>query len=257
MTCFAEETYTFKHGFDYDYPPYSYLNDQGEMGGFDLEVCQAVCAYWGWNYEAVPFAWDSKDAELNSGSCDCIWSGFTVNGREDDYTWSVPYSDNTQVILTLADSGIKTLEDLAGKIIGVQTATSAYDMLMGDQAELAATFAEVVVSETYTMAITDLLAGAIDAIAIDITTCQFNIANNDNPEQFYVLEDVLGTEQYAAGFRVGDTELRDKVNEALIALAKDGTIEKIAASNPEYAEIEKYLTLTAANADAVAASLTK
>ena len=257
MSCFAEETFTFKHGFDYDYPPYSYLNDEGEMGGFDIEVCQAVCAYWGWNYEAVPFAWDSKDAELGSGSCDCIWSGFTVNGREDDYTWSIPYSDNTQVILTLAGSGITTLADLAGKIVGVQTATSAFDLLLDGQAELAATFGGLVVSETYTMAITDLLAGAIDAIAIDITTCQFNISNNDHPEQFYVLEEVLGTEQYAAGFRIPDVELRDKVNEALIALAKDGTIEKIAASKPEYADILLYLSLNAETADELAASLAK
>ena len=78
-----EAEFTFKQGFDLDYPPYSYINDAGETGGFDVELAQAVCDYYGWTYEAVPFNWDAKDAELNAGSCDCIWSGFTKDGRED------------------------------------------------------------------------------------------------------------------------------------------------------------------------------
>ena len=75
------ETFVFKHGFDLDYPPYSFIGEDGQIGGFDVEVAQAVCDYYGWEYEAVPFNWDAKDAELNAGSCDCIWSGFTMNGR--------------------------------------------------------------------------------------------------------------------------------------------------------------------------------
>lgn len=170
--------YTFKHGFDLDYPPYSYLKDDGSVGGFDVELCQAVCAYLGWGYEAVPFNWDAKDMELNAGSCDCIWSGFTKEGREDDYTWGITYSNNTQGIMVASDSGIKTLADLSGKIVGVQTATSAADMLEDSQADLAATFADLKIYETYTIAYNDLKAGAIDAIAIDMTAGSFLIAND-------------------------------------------------------------------------------
>lgn len=168
--------FVFKHGFDLDYPPYSYLKDDGTVGGFDVELCQAVCAYLGWEYQAVPFNWDAKDAELNSGSCDCIWSGFTVEGREDDYCWSMAYSNNTQVILVAGDSGIKSLSDLAGKKVGVQTATSAYDLLQEDQAELAGTFGDLLVYETYTIAFNDLEAGAVDAIAIDQPVAQYLIS---------------------------------------------------------------------------------
>ena len=170
--------FTFKHGFDLDYPPYSYLQDDGSVGGFDVELCQAVCAYLGWGYEAVPFNWDAKDMELNAGSCDCIWSGFTKEGREDDYTWGITYSNNTQGIMVASDSGIETLADLSGKIVGVQTATSAADMLEDSQAELAATFADLKIYETYTIAFNDLKAGAIDAIAIDMTAGSFLIAND-------------------------------------------------------------------------------
>ncbi len=173
----GDPSYTFKHGFDLDYPPYSYLQDDGSVGGFDVELCQAVCEYMGWGYEAVPFNWDAKDLELNAGSCDCIWSGFTKEGREDDYEWGITYSNNTQGILVAADSGIKTLDDLKGKKVGVQTATSAYDMLEDSRADLAATFEELKIYETYTIAFNDLKAGAIDAIAIDMTAGTFLVAN--------------------------------------------------------------------------------
>ena len=176
----GDSSFTFKHGFDLDYPPYSFLQDDGSVGGFDVELCQAVCDYLGWGYESVPFNWDAKDMELNAGSCDCIWSGFTKEGREDDYAWGITYSNNTQGILVPGDSDIKTLADLSGKIVGVQTATSAYDMLQDSQKELADTFAELKVYETYTIAYNDLKAGAIDAIAIDMTAGSFLITDNNS-----------------------------------------------------------------------------
>ena len=174
----GDPAYTFIHGFDLDYPPYSYLQDDGSVGGFDVELCQAVCEYLGWQYKPLPFNWDAKDAELNAGSCDCIWSGFTKEGREDDYCWGITYSNNTQGILVGSNSGIKTLADLKGKTVGVQTATSAMDLLEGDRKDLADTFKELKVYETYTIAYADLKAGAIDAIAIDMTAGSFLIASD-------------------------------------------------------------------------------
>lgn len=233
------EGFVFKHGFDLDYPPYSYITDDGSNGGFDVEMAQAVCEYYGWTYEPVPFNWDAKDAELNAGSCDCIWSGFTVNGREDDYLWSKAYSDNTQMIMVSSDSDIKTLADLAGRAVGVQTSTSAYDLLNDaeGQAELAATFGSLEVYDTYTIAFNDLKAGAIDAIAIDVTSGNFLMSGEEGYE---FLEEELGSEQYAIGFRMEDTELRDLVEAALDALVADGTYDEI---GQKYPEIYDYLCL--------------
>ncbi len=233
------EGYVFKHGFDLDYRPYSFFDDNGETGGFDVELAQAVCDFYGWEYKAVPFNWDSKDAELQAGSCDCIWSGFTINGREDDYLWSMPYSDNTQKIMVKKDSGIATLADLAGKKVGVQTATSAYDLLNAEdgQKALMDTFEVLNVYDTYTIAITDLNAGAIDAVAVDVTRAQEAMAEDDS---LVCLDEDLGSEQYGIGFRKDDTELCDLVNAALTALADDGVVAKIAANYPE---IEEYITL--------------
>ncbi len=228
----AEDTFVFKHGFDLDYPPYSYINDEGETNGFDVEMAKAVCDYYGWTYEPVPFNWDAKDLELNAGSCDCIWSGFTINGREDDYLWSIAYSDNTQKIMVKNDSGIETLADLAGKVVGVQTATSAYDLLNDEegQAELCSTFKSLEVYETYTIAFNDLKAGAVDALAIDVTSGNFLMSGQ---EGYKFLDEDLGSEQYGIGFRKDDVELRDKVNAALEALVEDGTYDKIGQKYPE------------------------
>ena len=94
------------------------------------------------------------------------------------YAWGITYSSNTQMIMVASNSGIKTLDDLAGKNVGVQISTSAAEMLEGDRADLAATFGDLKIYDTYTVAYNDLKAGAIDAIAIDVTAGSYLIAND-------------------------------------------------------------------------------
>ena len=92
----ADGTTTFTVGFDAEYPPYGYMDDEtGDYTGFDLELAEAVCEIYDWKLVKTPINWDAKDTELNSGAIDCIWNGCTMNGREDDYTWSDPYVDNS------------------------------------------------------------------------------------------------------------------------------------------------------------------
>jgi polar amino acid transport system substrate-binding protein len=244
-TAKAEATFTFKHGFDKDFPPYSYIDDNGETTGLDVELAKAVCEYYGWNYEPVPINWDAKDAELKSGSIDCIWSGFTKTPeREKSYLFSETYSINKQMIMVKADSDIKTLADLAGKKVGVQSSTSADEMLQapveeGGRADLAETFEALMPYDTYTNAINDLIAGAIDAIAIDVTTGDYQMTK---VEGLAYLDEEMGDEVYAIGFRPEDEDLCEQINEALKALAADGTMEKI-ASQDKYAEIYENLTM--------------
>ena len=87
-------------GFDSEFPPYGYKDDKGEYVGFDLDLAQEVCNRNNWTLVKQPIDWDAKDSELSSGTIDCIWNGFTINGREDKYLWSKPYIDNKQVIVT-------------------------------------------------------------------------------------------------------------------------------------------------------------
>jgi polar amino acid transport system substrate-binding protein len=235
----AEETFTFKHGYDKDFPPYSYIGDDGETTGFDVELAKAVCELNGWNYEGVAINWDAKDAELESGSIDCIWSGFTKSpDREPKFAWSDPYSVNTIKIMVLEGSDIKSTDDLAGKKVGVQGSTSAQEMLETPNAEggaedLMKTFASFEKYDTYTVAVNDLKAGAIDAIAIDVTTGDYQMTK---VEGLAYLDGDVCQEVYAIGFRTDDTELRDQVNAALKTLAENGKMDEIGQKYPEIYE---------------------
>ena len=232
---------TFTVGFDAEYPPYGYMDDDGEYTGFDLELAQAVCDLEGWTLVKKPINWDSKDMDLNSGSIDCIWNGFTMNGREDDYTFSTPYVDNSQVIVVAENSGIEKLSDLSGKTVGVQAASAALDLLNseeeGGQKALADTFGSLNEFADYNTAFTELQAGALDALAIDIGVAKYQI--NSRGDGYKILDETLNTEQYAIGFKKGNTELCDKVNADLEKLAEDGTVEKLA----EKYEIADMVTL--------------
>ncbi|MBC5687597.1 amino acid ABC transporter substrate-binding protein [Mediterraneibacter sp. NSJ-55] len=230
---------TFVVGFDAEYPPYGYMDDNGEYTGFDLELAQAVCDIEGWELEKKPINWDSKDMELNSGSIDCIWNGFTMNGREDDYTFSTPYVDNSQVIVVSESAGIENLEDLAGKVVGVQAASAALDVLNGDQKTLADTFASLNEFADYNTAFTELQAGALDALAIDIGVAKYQI--NSRGDGYVILDETLNKEQYAIGFKKGNDELCEKVNADLQTLTNDGTVAKLA----EKYEIADMVTLKA------------
>ncbi len=222
------ETTEFKVGFDAEYPPYGYMDDDGSYTGFDLELAAAVCDYWDWEIKYVPIDWDSKDNELSSGMIDCIWSGFTINGREDDYTWSDPYVENSQVVVVAEDSGIDDLSGLADKVVAVQADSAALSLLQDEegQKELADTFKELREFGDYNTAFAELLAGTVDAVAMDIGVAKYQLQSRG--EGYKMLDEYLNEEQYGIGFRKGDTELRDSVQEAIDSLKKDGTFDQLA-----------------------------
>lgn len=220
---------TFTVGFDAEYPPYGYMDENGEYTGFDLELAQAVCDLEGWELVKQPIVWDNKDNELNSGSIDCIWNGFTMDSREDDYAWSDPYVDNSQVIVVSADAGINQLSDLNGKVVGVQAASAALAVLQDEEQQkaLADTFGKLQEFADYNTAFAELEAGSVNAIAMDIGVAQYQIDSRD-VGKFIILDEHLNSEQYAIGFALDNTELRDTVNKDLHTLKENGTFDELA-----------------------------
>lgn len=217
-------------GFDAEYPPYGYKDDNGEYVGFDLDLAQEVCARNGWELVKQPIDWDSKDMELNSGSIDCIWNGFTMTGREDDYTWSKPYVDNSIVVVVKEGSGIEKKEDLAGKVVAVQADSSGLAALTDEEdneenLKLAASFSDLQQVADYNTAFMNLEAGAVDAIVVDIGVADYQLESRTG---FVMLDDKIRTEQYAVGFKLGNEELRDQVQSTLDEMVKDGTFDDIA-----------------------------
>lgn len=222
---------TFTLGFDASFPPYGYKDDSGNYIGFDLDLAAEVCTRNGWKLVLKPIDWDSKDLELNSGSIDCIWSGFTINGREDKYTWTEPYVKNSQVFVVKKDSGIADLAGLKGKTVLVQADSSALAALTDEtntkNLALEATFKALNQVPDYLTAFMSLDSGAGDAIAMDIGVAEYMIKQRGG--NYTILsEAITDAEQYGVGFKLGNTELRDEVQKALDAMAKDGTVKKIA-----------------------------
>jgi len=216
-------------GFDAEFPPYGYKDEEtGEYVGFDLDLAEEVCKRRGWTLKKQPIAWDSKDMELDSDSIDCIWNGFTINGREDDYTWSEPYIDNSQVVLVNKNSDINKLSDLAGKIVVVQSDSSALAALTGEGATeenkaLAKSFGQLQQVADYNSAIMNLESGAVDAICIDFGIANYQLSKHS--DTLRLLEEKVSTEQYGIGFKLS---LRDQIQQTLNEMEEDGTIVKIA-----------------------------
>ena len=211
-------------GFDQDFPPMGFVGDNGEYTGFDLDLAKEVASRLGLEYKAQPIAWDSKDMELESGNIDCIWNGFTITGREDDYTWTTPYMANKQVFVVANDSDIKSQADLVGKVVEVQADSSAEAALKENQ-DLANTFGQLLTTPDYNTAFMDLEQGAVDAVAMDVIVAGYQIKQRN--ADFKILDDSLYEEEYGIGFKKGNTELRDKVQGALEEMAADGTLAKI------------------------------
>lgn len=220
---------TFVVGFDQDFPPFGYVGDDGQFTGFDIELAVECAKRMGVEIKLQPIDWDAKDMELVSGTIDCIWNGFTITGREDDYTWTDPYMDNSQVVVVRTDSGITSLADLAGKIVEVQKESSAQSALEDDEDEamvtLLGSFGEFRTIGDYNTAMMDLESGAVDAIAMDIFVAKDQLKDKDGT--MVILDEQISTEQYAIGFKKGNTELRDKVQDTLMDMVEDGTFAEI------------------------------
>lgn len=225
---------TFIMGVDPEYPPFSYLGDDGKFTGFDVEICQAVCDELGWDLKVFGVNWDQKLAQLDSNECDCIWSGMTIldSMKDAGYVISKPYYDNTQVIMVKEGSDIKSSADLAGKSVAVQLGTSGESLLSegGDLESLAKTFGSLMTCDSFLKCFTELGGGAVDAVIVDKPVATSYVQQNAG---FTILDEELGAEQYGIAFRSGDQELCDTVQAAVQKIVDNGTYAKIAEKYPD------------------------
>ncbi len=215
-------------GFDQDFPPYGYVGDNGEFTGFDLELAQKVCEMEGWEYKPEAIAWDSKDAQLNSGQITCIWNGFTIEGREGDYAFTDPYMENRQVIVVAANSPVKKLADLKDKTVVTQADSAALELLSeeGSQADLGKTFKALNTIGEYNTAFMSLQTGEYDAVACDYPVAVFNIGSS---KDYRILDEPLNSEHFGVGFANTDEgkKLAATVQKDLQKLDADGFVKQL------------------------------
>lgn len=214
----------FTVGFDQEFPPMGFVGDDGQFTGFDLDLAKEVASRLGLEFVPQPINWDAKDMELDSGNIDCIWNGFTMQGREDAYTWVGPYMANNQVFVVNADSDIASKADLAGKAVEVQKDSSGLAALQ-DDAELSASFGSMTEVADYNTALMDLESGACDAVCMDSIVAGYQIKSSG--KDMKILDDTLSAEEYGIGFKKGEDELAKAVQDTLMEMKDDGTVAKI------------------------------
>lgn len=231
---------TFVVGFS-EFPPFGYKDAHGDYIGFDLDLAKEVAKRNNWTFKAQPIIdWESKEVELNANEMDCIWSEFTIDGREDQYTWSNPYFNNSQVIVVKSDSGIDSSDDLNGKVVEVQSESSAYNAIQNNKT-LNESIAEVNQVGDYDTALMDLGSGVCDAVVMDYPTANYRITEKFHDHGFKILDEHVAHEKYGVAFKKGNDELKDQVQKTLDEMFKDGTVDRIAQNYTDYGIHEQLL----------------
>lgn len=219
---------TFILGLDDSFPPLGFRDDANNIVGYDIDLGKEVASRLGVEFKAQPIDWSAKEQELATGQIDCIWNGFTMTEeRKEALSFTEAYLDNAQVLIVQKDSGIKTLADMKGKVIGVQSGSSAQEAVDGNP-EFKAGLKKIVEFKDNIVALNDLEIGGVDGVVMDSVVGNYSIAQTGKP--FEAVEEALSTEEYGVAFRKGDVKLRDEVQKILKEMEADGTVEKISNS---------------------------
>ena len=237
-------------GVDDTFAPMGFLDENNELTGFDIDMANAVGEKLGIPVTFQTIEWSMKEQELNQGNIDLIWNGYSVTEeRKQEVLFTNPYLDNKQVVVVMADSGIESLEDLAGKVVAAQEDSSAVEAIdshpdlagkvvaaqedssaveaIDSHPDLAATFGDRPEFATNDMAIMDMEAGRSDAVVADSVLLDYVISHKEDPSQYRILEEDLGSEEFAVGVRKEDTALAEAINEAFAELKEDGTAAEL------------------------------
>ena len=213
-------------GLDDNFPPMGFRDEKNELVGFDIDMAREVAKRANIEVEFKPIDWNAKEAELLGKRVDALWNGLTIlEERKEKILFSDPYMVNKQIIIVKAGSDIKGKADMAGKVVGAQEGSSAVTAMAKDK-ELSDKFKETKLFGDNIAALMDLEAGRLDVVVVDEVVGRYLV--NKKPDNYTVLADDFGTEDYGVGFRKDDEATRNKVNDVITEMKKDGKAAEIA-----------------------------
>lgn len=214
-------------GYDNTYFPMGYLDENGDTVGFDVDLATEVFKKLNIDVKFQSIDWSMKETELNSGNIDAIWNGYSLTEkRKQKISYTDAYMKNTQLIVTLKDSNIKTKVDLKDKVVGTQQGSAGLEALEKDTEILNNLDGSPILYDTFDKVFRDLEAGRIDALVGDETLVRYYISKKGE-EKYKILDDDFGTEDYVVAFRKDDTELRDKVNNTINEIKENKNFDEI------------------------------
>ncbi len=211
-------------GLDDTFPPMGFRSSNGEIVGFDIDLAKEVAKRMGVELVIKPVEWSTVILSLNKGDIDMIWNGMTVTPeRAKQINFSSVYLKNRLVVVVPQGSRVKSMSDLAGKIVGVQLGSSNEAALT--KSAIGKKIKNIRKYDVNAAALVDLKAKRVDAVALDEIVARYYISSNN--ENFIVLNEEITNEDYAVGFRKKDKALLNEVNRILAEMKKDGTAAKI------------------------------
>ncbi|CAG9609854.1 amino acid ABC transporter substrate-binding protein [Pseudoneobacillus rhizosphaerae] len=211
-------------GIDDKFAPLGFRDENNEIVGFDIDYAKAAIEKMNKEVVFQPIDWSSKESELNSGRIDLIWNGYTITDeRKEKVLFTKPYLKNAQVVMTRSDSSIFKMKDLSGKVVGVQSLSSASDALNAN--EIASKIKTVTEFKDNVFALSDLKIGRIDAVIIDQIVAEYYMTKEQ--DTYKILDESLAPEEYGIGVKKGNEDLLTELQKALDELNKDGTATKI------------------------------
>ncbi|UUX34480.1 amino acid ABC transporter substrate-binding protein [Fundicoccus culcitae] len=224
-------------GFDDTFAPFGFKNDEGEYVGFDLELAAEVFNRMGVEYSFQPIDWSMKETELNTGNIDMIWNGYSITEeREKVVLFSDPYIENRQVIIVPVDSEINSKADLAGKFLATQEQSASLEAILAEEDFVSSLADEPITYATFVEVFSDLNNGRVDAIVVDETMASYYLEQSGDAENYRMLDENFGEEEYAVGFRQSDVEFVEMFNTILKDMMDDGTFAEIKSN--WFSEIE-------------------
>jgi polar amino acid transport system substrate-binding protein len=213
-------------GLDDSFPPMGFRDEKNEIVGFDIDFAKEAAKRMGVEVRFQPVVWDFIGQELNGKKVDVIWNGCTItDARRKVFDFTEPYMENKQVVVTKTESDIQTLEDLAGKKVGIQGGSSA-NIALDNHPEVKKTLAKLSEYSDNAKALTDLEIGRLDAVIVDV--CVFGHYRRLKPGVFRMLEQDLGAEEFGVGVRKSDKAFRAELQKAMDSMVEDGAAQKIA-----------------------------
>ena len=217
-------------GFDNTFVPMGFEEKNGQYAGFDIDLAQAVSEKLGFKVQFQPIDWDMKETELQNGTIDAIWNGYSATDeRREKVAFTIPYMENQQVLVSKKSQNIKSVSDMAGKVLGAQAGSSGY-IDFEAQPELLKNIVKDQKANQYQSfneALIDLKNDRIDALLIDRVYANYYLEAEGILNDYNVFTVGLETEAFAVGARKEDTTLVKKINEAFSSLYKDGKFQEI------------------------------
>jgi polar amino acid transport system substrate-binding protein len=221
-----EQLPELKIGIDANYEPYSYVDENGNYAGLDIELAKEACARMGQEPVFNAIKWDNKDSYLEDGSIDCIWSCFSMNGREDDYNWVGPYMYSRQMVVVCSDSSIEKLSDLTGKSVAVQSSTKPESIFLNREGENIPEVKDVYCMENMDLVFATLQSGYVDAVAGHETVMRQYMETTSG--SYRLLEEALLSAEVGVAFEKDQNNaVSEELAQALQEMKEDGTLETI------------------------------